>query len=103
MRTRWGTCNTDAGRIWLNLELAKKPPECLEYIVVHEMVHLIERLHNDNFKAHMDRAHAAVAPASRHAQRSTARPRELGLLRGTIFGRRMLLVRRDRLQRPGRS
>ena len=54
MRTRWGTCNADAGRIWLNLELAKKPSECLEYIVVHEMVHLIERRHNDNFKAHMD-------------------------------------------------
>lgn len=55
MRTRWGTCNTEAKRIWLNLELAKKPPECLEYIVLHEMVHLIEPSHNDNFKAHMDR------------------------------------------------
>jgi len=55
MRTRWGSCNATAARIWLNLELAKKPPECLEYIVVHEMVHLIERRHNDNFKAHMDR------------------------------------------------
>jgi predicted metal-dependent hydrolase len=55
MRTRWGTCNPEAGRIWINLELAKKSPECLEYIVVHELVHLIERRHNDNFKAHMDR------------------------------------------------
>lgn len=55
MRTRWGTCNPDARRIWINLELAKKAPECLEYIVVHELVHLIERTHNDNFKAHMDR------------------------------------------------
>jgi predicted metal-dependent hydrolase len=55
MRTRWGTCNPEAARIWLNLELAKKPPECLEYIAVHEMVHLIERRHNDNFRAHMDR------------------------------------------------
>ena len=55
MRTRWGTCNADAGRIWLNVELAKKPPECLEYVVVHELVHLIERTHNDNFKEHMDR------------------------------------------------
>jgi predicted metal-dependent hydrolase len=55
MRTRWGTCNPEARRIWINLELAKKPPECLEYIVVHELVHLIERTHNDNFKAHMDR------------------------------------------------
>jgi predicted metal-dependent hydrolase len=55
MRTRWGTCNPVAARIWLNLDLATKPPECLEYIVVHEMVHLIERRHNDNFTKHMDR------------------------------------------------
>lgn len=49
MKTRWGTCTRDAKRIWLNLELAKKPGECLEYIVVHEMVHLLERNHNDRF------------------------------------------------------
>ncbi len=49
MRTKWGTCNRDAKRIWLNLDLAKKPSECLEYIVVHEMVHLLERTHNDRF------------------------------------------------------
>ncbi|MDO9288110.1 MAG: SprT family zinc-dependent metalloprotease [Thermodesulfovibrionales bacterium] len=49
MRTKWGTCNREAKRIWLNLELAKKPGECLEYIVVHEMVHLLERHHNDRF------------------------------------------------------
>ncbi len=55
MRTKWGTCNHKAGRIWLNLELAKKPPECLEYIVVHEMVHLLERTHNDRFVALMDK------------------------------------------------
>lgn len=55
MKTRWGSCNIDAGRIWVNLELAKKPPECLEYLVVHEMVHLLERRHNDQFKAYMDR------------------------------------------------
>lgn len=55
MRTRWGTCNSEAGRIWINAELAKKPDECLEYIVVHEMVHLLERRHNDVFKSHMDR------------------------------------------------
>jgi len=55
MKTRWGTCNIDARRIWLNLELAKKPPECLEYILVHELVHLRERHHNDRFKALMDR------------------------------------------------
>ncbi len=55
MKTRWGTCNIDTRRIWLNLELAKKPPECLEYIVVHEMVHLLERHHNDRFRSLMDR------------------------------------------------
>lgn len=49
MKTKWGTCNPEARRIWINLELAKKPPECLEYIVVHEMVHLIERSHNEKF------------------------------------------------------
>jgi len=54
MKTKWGTCNHEAKRIWLNLELAKKPPECLEYIVVHEMVHLLERKHNDNFTTIMD-------------------------------------------------
>ena len=54
MKTRWGTCNVGARRIWINLELAKKSPDCLEYIVVHEMVHLLERSHNDRFKAFMD-------------------------------------------------
>jgi len=49
MKTKWGTCNIEAGRIWLNLELAKKSAQCLEYIVVHEMVHLLERHHNDRF------------------------------------------------------
>jgi predicted metal-dependent hydrolase len=54
MKTKWGSCNIEAKRIWLNLELAKKPPECLEYILVHEMVHLLERHHNDRFLKHMD-------------------------------------------------
>ena len=53
MKTRWGTCNITARRIWFNLELIKKPPICLEYIVVHEMVHLLERLHNARFFAFM--------------------------------------------------
>ena len=53
MKTNWGTCNPDAGRIWLNLELAKKPPECLAYIVVHELLHLLERKHSDRFVALM--------------------------------------------------
>lgn len=55
MKTKWGSCNTDDARLWINLELAKKPLECLEYIVVHEMVHLLERSHNDVFKGHMNR------------------------------------------------
>lgn len=49
MKTKWGTCNPKARRIWLNLELAKKPPEYLEYVIVHEMVHFLERHHNDRF------------------------------------------------------
>lgn len=55
MRTRWGTCNQQTGHILLNVELAKKPRMCLEFIVVHEMVHLLERQHNDQFRAHMNR------------------------------------------------
>lgn len=54
MKTRWGSCNTRAKRIWLNLKLAKKSPACLQYVVVHEMVHLLERLHNDRFYGFMD-------------------------------------------------
>lgn len=55
MKTRWGTCNIIAHRLWLNLELAKKPKECMELIIVHELVHLLEREHNKKFYAHMDR------------------------------------------------
>ncbi len=55
MKTRWGSCNTGAKRIWLNLELAKKNPACIEYIVVHEMVHLLERHHNERFIRYMDK------------------------------------------------
>ena len=54
MKTKWGSCNTENKRIWLNLELAKKPVECLEFVLVHEMVHLMERHHNDRFKGLMD-------------------------------------------------
>ena len=49
MKTRWGTCNTQAKRIWLNLELIKQPQHCLEYVIVHELVHLLERQHNARF------------------------------------------------------
>ena len=54
MKTKWGSCNIEAKRIWLNLDLAKKPPECLEYILVHELVHLLERHHNNRFVGFMD-------------------------------------------------
>lgn len=55
MKTKWGTCNIEARRIWLNLELAKKSTQCLEYIVAHEMVHLLERHHNDHFAELMNK------------------------------------------------
>ena len=55
MKTRWGTCNPAARRIWLNSELAKKPLSCIEYVVVHEMVHLVEPAHNDRFREILDR------------------------------------------------
>jgi len=55
MKTKWGTCNTRTKKILLNLELAKKPVKCIEYIIVHELVHLLERNHNNRFVAHMDR------------------------------------------------
>ena len=56
MKTLWGSCNAQAGRIWLNLELAKKPPACLAFVLVHEMIHFHERRHNDRFYALMDAA-----------------------------------------------
>lgn len=55
MKTKWGACNIAAGRIWINLELAKKSPMCLEYVLVHEMVHLLERHHTNHFRELMDR------------------------------------------------
>lgn len=55
MKTKWGTCSVGAGRIWLNLELIKKPQECLEYIVVHELAHFIQRNHSEKFVALLDR------------------------------------------------
>lgn len=54
MKTRWGTCNTRSRKIWINLELAKKSRSCLEYIVVHELTHLLERYHNKTFYNYMD-------------------------------------------------
>lgn len=54
MKTKWGACTVNARRIWVNLELAKKPVQCLEYIVVHELCHLLERHHTERFTAIMD-------------------------------------------------
>jgi len=55
MKTKWGSCSAESKRIWINLELAKKPVQCLEYIMVHEMVHLLERNHTERFIALMDK------------------------------------------------
>lgn len=55
MKTKWGSCNREAQRIWLNLELAKKPPLCLDYVVLHEMAHFLVRHHNDEFTGLLDR------------------------------------------------
>lgn len=49
VKTKWGSCNDTTKALWFNIELAKKPKECIEYIVVHELVHLKERRHNKNF------------------------------------------------------
>lgn len=55
MKTRWGSCNVVDARIWLSLELAKKPPHCIEYVIVHELAHLIERGHGKRFVSVMDK------------------------------------------------
>ena len=54
MKTKWGTCNPSYKKILLNLELAKKPARCLEYVLVHEMIHLLEKKHSDKFKSKME-------------------------------------------------
>jgi predicted metal-dependent hydrolase len=55
MKTKWGSCNRKTGHIWFNVELAKKHPDCLEYIVVHEMTHHLERNHGERFTKLMDK------------------------------------------------
>lgn len=55
MKTKWGTCNIESKRVWLNTELAKKSVESIEYVLIHEMVHLLERNHNEKFIAYMDK------------------------------------------------
>ena len=55
MKTRWGTCNITDRRIWLNLQLAKYEPQCLEYVIVHELVHFYVAGHNAEFYGYLDR------------------------------------------------
>ena len=55
MTTRWGTCNSKTGKLWFNLQLAKKTPECLEYVILHELCHLEEKNHSDRFVSLMDK------------------------------------------------
>lgn len=62
MRTKWGSCNPDNGTMLFNLELARQPLDCIEYVVAHELAHLIERKHNDRFVAVLD----AHLPQWRH-------------------------------------
>lgn len=50
MKTKWGSCSPKSQRVWINLELAKKPRHCLEYVIVHEMTHLVEKNHTEKFK-----------------------------------------------------
>ena len=57
MKTKWGSCNAGSNSIRLNAELTKKPAECLEYVIVHEMAHLIVRHHDDRFTGHTDWAY----------------------------------------------
>lgn len=55
MTTCWGTCNIKTGKIWINLQLAKKTQECLEYVILHELIHLVEKKHNERFVSLMDK------------------------------------------------
>lgn len=55
MTTKWGICKAEAGRLWFNVQLAEKPPTCLEYVILHELLHLVERRHNERFVAQMDK------------------------------------------------
>ena len=54
MTTRWGTCNIHKKKLWFNLQLAKKTPECLEYVILHELAHLKVKNHNNEFIAILD-------------------------------------------------
>jgi predicted metal-dependent hydrolase len=74
MKTRWGSCNTTTGKIWLSLELAKKDPESLEHVIVHELAHLLERGHGPQFKQILDRAIPDWRERKRRLNASVAHP-----------------------------
>lgn len=69
MKTKWGTCNIDKRRVWINLQLAKKPLECLEYVLVHEMVHLLEKNHTHRFNALVEKYYPAWKEAKKSLER----------------------------------
>ena len=66
MRTRWGTCNVQARRIWLSIHLAKQPPEAFRYVAIHELTHLWEANHGQEFKARMDRYYPGWRTVKKH-------------------------------------
>jgi predicted metal-dependent hydrolase len=74
MKTLWGSCNARSGRITINLELAKKDPESLDCVVVHELVHLLERGHGPRFKARMDQAMPDWRARRRRLSQSVSSP-----------------------------
>lgn len=78
MKTRWGSCNHRSNNIRLNTELAKKPLECLEYVVVHEMAHLLEPSHNNRFIALMDQFMPSWRNHREELNRSSLRYEEWG-------------------------
>lgn len=70
MKTRWGTCNIIERRIWINLQLAKKTPDCLDYVMIHELTHLYERGHGPRFKAYMDEFYPNWRSVKKHLNES---------------------------------
>lgn len=65
MKTRWGSCNISGKRILINLQLVKKPVECLEYVLTHELVHLLEKNHTNRFKSLLDKYYPAWREAKK--------------------------------------
>lgn len=84
MKTRWGTCNIDKKRIWINLQLAKKPMECLEYVLIHELVHLIEKNHTNKFYALVEEFYPTWKEAKKSLDRMPLEYMESGESDGNI-------------------